>query len=266
MSFSNPYNDDALAAKYAKLGIDKTYYLAYRDVADVFREYGMSGNVLDYGCGTGRSTRFLRDHGFSATGVDISEAMIKEAREQENKAKYRLIKPGDLTGFTDSEFDLVLSMWPFDSIATVREKTETLMEIARVLKPGGWAILVASSPEIYKREWVSFSSSEFPENKGARDGDKVKVFIKEASDRRVVEDILCTEATYEAIFRETPLMLLRKRSPLAAAEDSYQCDWISELSHAPWMVFILKKPKNVDEAICETLKTASDTISPQGVC
>jgi len=241
LSFPNPYNDNVLAASYAKLGTENTYNIAYRDVAHLFETYDMSGNALDYGCGAGRSTRFLRSHGFSAIGVDISEAMIAEAREQDAEADYRLIEPGNLQAFRDGQFDLVLSMWPFDTIATAGEKIETLNEISRVLKPDGRSILVASSPELYMREWVSFSTSEFPENKMARDGDKVRVLIKDAGSRRLVEDILCTEANYEAIFQKTTLMLLEKRSPLASVDDRYQCDWISELSNAPWMVFLLQK-------------------------
>lgn len=39
-------------------------------------------HVLDLGCGTGHLTEAIREHGASAVGLDQSESMIAEAREQ----------------------------------------------------------------------------------------------------------------------------------------------------------------------------------------
>jgi len=39
MSEANQYNDAARAAAYAKLGIVNSYYLAYRDLPELFRKY-----------------------------------------------------------------------------------------------------------------------------------------------------------------------------------------------------------------------------------
>ncbi len=242
MGQSNPYDDNARAATYAKIDFRNTYYLAYRDLPRLFAKYGISGSALDYGCGTGRSTRFLRDHGFSTVGVDISEAMVREARGHEPTGDYGVISPGDLKDFPDGRFDLVLSVMPFDSIPTAEEKAETLIEISRVLKPGGWKILVASSHEVYLREWVSFSATEFPENRSAKDGDTVRVFINDIGDRRAVEDILWTEGAYRSTFEKTPLQLVETEHPIVTPDDDYRCEWISERTHAPWTIFVLRKP------------------------
>ena len=115
MSEANQYNDQLRADAYAKLGITNGYYLAYRDLPDLFTKYQISGSALDYGCGTGRSTRFLRDHGFSAAGVDIADAMIAKASELDPDGDYRVIAPGDLTSFPTAGFDLALSNMPFDN-------------------------------------------------------------------------------------------------------------------------------------------------------
>ena len=164
----------------------------------------MSGSALDYGCGTGRSTRFLRDHGFSAVGVDISDAMVAMACENHPQGDYRTISPGDLRAFPDNTFDVALSVMPFDSIATLQAKVDTLCEISRVLKPDGFKILVASSKDIYLREWVSFSSEQFLENRSAKSGDTVRVIVNELGDQRAVEDILWTEEAYGKTFGYTP--------------------------------------------------------------
>ena len=241
MSLANPYDDNARAAIYAKLEILHTYYLAYRDLPHLFAKYGISGSALDYGCGTGRSTRFLRDHGFSAIGVDISAAMIAEARAHDLNSDYRVIRPANLKAFENDQFDLALSVMPFDSIPTMQEKLCTLAEISRVLKPGGWKILVASSHDIYLREWASFSAVEFPENRSARDGDTVRVLINDMGDRRAVEDILWTEAAYVETFRRSSFQLVGTEHPTVSPDDDYQCEWISERTHAPWVIFVLRK-------------------------
>ena len=184
---------------------------------------------------------FLRDHGFSVVGVDIAEAMIAKAREQDSRGDYRIIEPGNLSGFADGTFDLVVSEMPFDSIPTMAEKVDTLREISRVLKHGGMKILVSGSRELYLREWVSWSTRDFPENALAQSGDPVRVVINDLGDRRVVEDTLWTEDAYHETFRRTPLRLVETRKPTIGATDQYQREWISERDHAPFIVFRTEK-------------------------
>jgi SAM-dependent methyltransferase len=242
MSEANPYDDSARAAAYARLGIVNTYYLAYRDLPALFAAHRVAGRALDFGCGTGRSTRFLRDHGFAAVGVDISEAMIARAKDTDPGGDYRVIAPGDLAGFGDGTFDLALSEMPFDSIATGEEKARTLREISRVLKPGGVKILVAASRDVYLREWVSWSSRDFPENRQARSGDRVRLVINDLGDDRIVTDTLWTEDAYRETFAATPLRLVETLRPVVRPDDTYRCDWISERTHAPFVIFVLEKP------------------------
>ena len=97
--------------------------------------------VLDIGCGTGEPTLFLAREFPSARirGVDISEEMIHIARakvglDPEGRIAFKVADASKLPWPEDS-FDLVaqLNMPPFFS------------EIARVLRPGGHAIVAASS-------------------------------------------------------------------------------------------------------------------------
>lgn len=53
------------AKDYAKLGVEGTYYLEFRDIPFILEEFAKDKEkILDYGCGTGRSTRFIRNLGY----------------------------------------------------------------------------------------------------------------------------------------------------------------------------------------------------------
>lgn len=52
----------------------------YLGLAEEF--LGVSGAILEIGCGTGRIALRLASHGYSVTGLDISQAMLERAREK----------------------------------------------------------------------------------------------------------------------------------------------------------------------------------------
>ena len=91
MEFRNVYQDIRRAQSYAKLEFPGTYYLAYRDLPQIIAAHVKGKKALDFGCGTGRSTRFLKRLGFDVVGVDISEDMLTKARELDPDGDYCLV-------------------------------------------------------------------------------------------------------------------------------------------------------------------------------
>lgn len=70
------------------------------------------GKALDVGCGVGgRFIRILKDKGFSITGIDVSEEMIKLAKK--NHPEIDFIKTDIATWETEQTFDLIVA---WDSI------------------------------------------------------------------------------------------------------------------------------------------------------
>jgi hypothetical protein len=66
--FSNVYDDEARSLAYATLEFPGMYFLAFRDLPSIIGEHVLGTKALDFGCGAGRSTRFLRGLGFEVVG------------------------------------------------------------------------------------------------------------------------------------------------------------------------------------------------------
>jgi SAM-dependent methyltransferase len=239
LGFVNSYEDARRAEAYAKLGFAGTYFLAYRDLPELIARHVRGREALDFGCGTGRSTRFLRDLGFSVVGVDIADDMIGKAREADPEGDYRRIPGGHFSGIGKASRDLVLSAFTFDNIPTMERKVGIFQGMGELLKREGRILLVVSSPQIYVNEWVSFSTRDFPGNREARTGDTVRIIVTDIEDRRPVEDILWTDESYHEVFERAGLVVEEVRRPLARGDEPEK--WVSETRIPPWVITVLKR-------------------------
>jgi len=237
--FSNVYEDKARADSYDKLEFPGSYYLAFRDLPAMIAEHVRGNRALDFGCGTGRSSRFLRGLSFEVIGVDISGHMLERARERDPEGDYRLVHEGGLDAFPGGTCDLVLSAFTFDNIPTMEKKASLLTSLKRLLANEGRILNLVSSPDIYVNEWASFSTKDFPENKGAKSGDRVKIVMLDVEDTRPVEDIVWSDEDYKEVYRRVGLVPIETRSPLGLASEPY--DWVSETEIAPWVIYVLGK-------------------------
>lgn len=238
MDFKNVYEDGRRAEAYAKLEFPGTYYLAYRDLPETILSHVKGKKGVDFGCGTGRSTRFLHQLGFEAIGVDISEDMISKAREIDPRGDYRLMGDGDLSQLDDGLYDLVQSVFTFDNIPTMENKVTLFKEFRRILKSDGIVISLVSAPEIYLNEWTSFSTKGFPENRDAKCGDTVKIIVTDIDDKRPVEDIIWPDEDYRETYSRAGLELIETLKPLAKEDEPYE--WINETKIAPWVIYVLR--------------------------
>jgi SAM-dependent methyltransferase len=240
LSFYNAYEDSKRAEAYSALEFPDTYYLAFRDLPDVFRKYARGLKALDFGCGAGRSTRFLVELGFEAIGIDISKEMIRRAKEIDPAGDYRLIgEDGQLGGLEPASFDLVFSAFTFDNIPTEEKKVALFSSFEQLLGDNGIVVNLVSSPEIYFHEWASFSTRNFPENKSARPGDIVKIITTAIKEPRPVEDIIWPDESYREVYRQAGLHVLKMLKPLARDSEPYE--WVNETRIAPWAIYVLNK-------------------------
>jgi len=237
VTVANCYEDRTRAEAYATLEFKNTYHLAYRDIPAILAEHVRGHKALDFGCGTGRSTRYLRQLGFEVAGVDIAEDMIRIARELDPSGAYRLVPGDDLRSLEPGAYDLVLAAFTFDNIAGRETKVGILQDLHRLLNREGKVVLIVSRPEIYTHEWASFTTRPFPENQAAKSGDKVRIIVTDHADRRPVEDVLWTDEAYREVFKAAGLRVLRKYEPLARGDEPHP--WVSEIEIAPWAVYVV---------------------------
>ena len=97
--------------------------------------------VLDLGCGIGGSSRILANYyGFNVTGITISPAQVKRAKEltpYECKCNFKVMDALDLK-FEEGIFD---GVWSVEAGAHMNNKTKFADQMLRTLRPGGYLAL-----------------------------------------------------------------------------------------------------------------------------
>jgi SAM-dependent methyltransferase len=116
--------------------------LANRQIFDLLGD-ARSGSILDVATGTGRIAIGLASRGLKIMGVDISEAMLGQARRKAERAGlsaiFRSANAAALP-FDDGSFDGVVS-FRFLHIMNPRQQAPFIAEMIRVLKPGGTLVV-----------------------------------------------------------------------------------------------------------------------------
>ncbi|WP_075063912.1 class I SAM-dependent methyltransferase [Ornatilinea apprima] len=99
--------------------------------------------LLDAGGGSGRVTTWLQGKGLFIVVGDASLAMLRQARKvsELNTA----CMDTETLGFTEDTFDAILMV---DALHHVKEQSQTLRELWRVVKPGGR--IVIEEPNIHR--------------------------------------------------------------------------------------------------------------------
>jgi SAM-dependent methyltransferase len=168
-------------------------------------------------------------------GIDIAEPMLERARERDPDGSYLLVRDDAATGWPDGPFDLVLAAYPFDNIADGQHRRRLLAAIRQRLAPHGRLLLIASAPELYAHEWLSFTTS-WPENRDARPGDVVRIAIRDGGDPRPILDILWDDKAYRQDFDAAGLHVIDLHRPVGQPGEGYA--WGTELGVSPWLVYV----------------------------
>ena len=155
--------------------------------------------VLDIGCGSGMISAHFSGKGASVYGIDISENMIQQAdafvQSRNMKAEFSIGDAANLQ-FPDKHFDLITCI---SVIEWMDEDRNALLEIKRVLKPNGIAIMSVPNQTSWLRKaetWVFKSKKLLSVFFNFRTG--YLAFQKHQYDPRKF-DALCREANLKTI-------------------------------------------------------------------
>lgn len=102
----------------------------------MFKTLLSKGKIIDVGCGAGRDALlFAQDLAYEYIGIDVSEAMLKEAQLLVPHVSFREMSMYALE-FPPQTFD---GFWAAASLLHIPKKNIDLVlqEIRRILKPGG---------------------------------------------------------------------------------------------------------------------------------
>ncbi len=140
--------------KAAKIWVEfvrsgKNYYAEYLNGPALKRMVGSvrGRRMLDIGCGEGYFSRFFAKAGAEVIGIDLSDALIKAAKEEEERhpfgVKYLAADATNLNMLDSEIFDVVYCHMALDDIA---DYEGAIAEVSRVLKPRGRFVVVMVHP------------------------------------------------------------------------------------------------------------------------
>ena len=121
--------------------------------------------VLDIGCGTGKYIEWIQKYKpVSITGIDISQAMIDQAKKKYTDNQEIEFKQADIENwlpFPDNSFDKINCAHVLKFITTQSALNQVFKEINRILKPWGSFVFSNNHPERdFDRENFSLKTKE----------------------------------------------------------------------------------------------------------
>jgi uncharacterized protein YceH (UPF0502 family) len=139
---------DAIATDYADALTDELGALPFeRWLLDRVVAHAAGGPVVEVGSGPGHVTAYLAERGAAASGIDLSPAMVAEARRRFPGGAYEV---GDLRRLsrpaTSAAWSAVLAWYSLIHLAA-SELPAAIAALARPLAPGGWLVLALHAGE-----------------------------------------------------------------------------------------------------------------------
>ncbi|MBT4165698.1 class I SAM-dependent methyltransferase [archaeon] len=135
----------------------ESYSLLFREEERLLDKYiGDHANVLDLGCGDGRSLKQLSQKTKNLVGVDHDKKIVKKANRDLPNIKI-IYSEGTSLPFDDGYFDNVLCLGTFTNLGD--ERIKVLSEMKRVLDRNGSIIITAYSEDALEDRLKLYGSS-----------------------------------------------------------------------------------------------------------
>ncbi len=162
----------------AKEFVSGTVDVVFTEIQDVFLQYiSAGGNILDFGCGSGRDTKYFLSKGYDVDATDGSEELCRIASDYSGiTVKHMLFEELDAVEKYDG-------IWACASILHVEKKQlpDILKKIAVATKNGG----------------VVYTSFKYGDSEGMRNG-RYFTYLKEDSFQEILDTV--PELTIEKLW------------------------------------------------------------------
>jgi SAM-dependent methyltransferase len=187
----NVYDDESFFTAYSKLPRSQGGLANAPEwpILKKMMDPQLSGNkVLDLGCGYGWFCRYARDAGAShVDGVDISERMLKKARELDDKDGESISYDQKDLEVVDLEKGVYQVVFSSLTLHYVKDLERLLSQIHQSLQPGGQFVFSAEHPiftspkaktcKFQEHESETVGDKYWPLDGYAEEGPRAKVWI-----------------------------------------------------------------------------------------
>ncbi len=196
--------------------------------------------ILDYGCGTGKFSRFLRDNGAKVIGVDVSKKMLDEAEAQDvTNINYHHIVDADLSFMEDNSVDDAVLCFVLCILNKKTEMLKILQEVYRAVKHGGRIVLLSVNWEKSQgKEFISFKLDEV-EVEDLTPGKQLEVTLK--GDPLIkVKKCFWPISFYKDLLIEAGFSIECVEEPIIAENDD-RYEWLDEKTSEPFSIIVARK-------------------------
>ena len=223
-------------------------YDFYRDLVNTPAFFALLPPVdgllcLDLGCGEGHNTRLLAGRGARVVALDVAESFIEAAAGADRQRIRYVLGDGACLPFRAGSFDAVTA---FMSLMDVADPEQTLREVARVLRPGGFVQFSVLHPLMSApfARWVN-------DDQGVRRGRAVGDYFYEGP---LTETWSFGNAPAEVRERHQPFAIVYARRTLAG--------WLNAVIAAGLVIDALAEPHADEQTAAAHPQVADTRIAP----
>jgi ubiquinone/menaquinone biosynthesis C-methylase UbiE len=212
-----------------------SWVLGYRNVIKYLVPLS-NKRILDYGCGTGKFSMFLRDRGAKVIGVDVAERMIDLAKNHDSKdVQYFTIRSGELDFIESFSLDYAVCNFVLCTLSSEAEIVKVLKEVNRVLRRDG--LLVILNVNVERCTGKEFISLKVDNVNNLTSGQKIGITLKSKKPLRVI-DYFWSQEDYADMLAEADFKIYATQEPVATDRDH---EWIDEGQCSPLLIIVAKK-------------------------
>lgn len=123
----------------------------------------VGGSALELGCGTGRITIPLAQHGIAITGLDVVPGMLARAQDKAKDLRICWVEADARSFHLDTQFHLVFAAGTFQHFLELSDQEAVLARVREHLVPKGYFAVAVGFPHPERlrdveeeKEWFSY--------------------------------------------------------------------------------------------------------------